>query len=315
MSRVILRIRFIQFSRIINSLGIGRFLFIVLLLFFAFAFIYSYCMTIEGSFILSAIYLSGIVTIHFKRDDHMFLKCHVERFRIVYFQEYLILTLPLTISIIIHGHFLIASLLLISLPILSIITVKKRSLILNTRFERLVPAAIFEWKAGMRSNYIVLTLVWLISLITSFWVGSIPIASIVIGLLVVNYNNSMESLPMLLAFECTSRKFLYTKVRLNLLVYSILLLPLLITFLIIHTHYWYILVILYSLICLLITYSIFLKYSFYEPNANVTVNQTFIALGATGILLPAFLPVTIALLIRFYFRANKNLNFYLNDFN
>lgn len=315
MNKELLRIRLLQFTRIINSLGIGRFLFLAILFFFFIAGTYTYSVNQDGTIFLSAIYFTIILTIHFKRDDHMFLKCHVEQFRIVYIQEYLILSLPLTISIIIHGHFLIASLLLISLPILSIITIKKRSLILNTRFERLIPAAIFEWKAGMRSNYIVLTLVWLISLITSFWVGSIPIAILVIGLLVVNYNNRMESLPMLLAFEYNSRKFLYTKVRLNLLVYSILLLPLLITFLIIHANYWYISMILYALACLLITYSIFLKYSFYEPNVNVTVNQTFIALGATGILLPAFFPMTIALLIRFYFRAIKNLNFYLNDYN
>lgn len=309
------RVRLLQLSRVLNNLGIGRSIFLAFLILFLFAATFTYSKSIEGAYLFSALYYLVILTIHLKRNDHEFLKCHVESYNYVYFHEYMVSSLPLLISLFIHGYFGLGLSFIFLIIITTFIHVKKRVFVFNTRIQELIPAELFEWKAGIRKNFVTILLIWVISLITSFWVGSSLIAIIIIGLLIANFNNQMESLPMLLAFESRAKKLLLIKITHNFKFFFILILPQVFTYLILHSSYWYILVIIFALVCMLISYSIIVKYAFYEPNANISVNQTFTALGTTGILLPAFIPVTIALFLWFYFKAIKNLNFYLNDYN
>lgn len=315
MTKVVARIRLLQFARIMNSLGIGRFFFLVFLYFFFSAATYTYSRTVDGSYLLSAIYLSVIFAIHFKRDDHIFLKSQVKSYRLVYFQEYTAIALPLIVSNVIHGHQSNIIILVVTLVLTPFVSVKKPGYTINTSIQKWIPPTLYEWKSGVRTTFFYLSITWISSLATSFWIGSVPIAIIIIGLIVTNFNSKMESLAMLLSFESSAKNLLCKKVLQNLQVYSIIVIPLVGAFLIQHSSYWYIVLILYALSSLIVVYSILVKYAFYEPSENVTANQSIVTLGATSIILPALLPVTIILLIRFYFKAIKNLNFYLNDYN
>lgn len=315
MISIFLNIRMKQLVRLLNPIGLGRFIVLVFLAVFCFLAIVKYTESRTGAIIICSLFLTSIFTLHQQRKDSHFLKCYVDQYRILYFLEYSVLALPVFIGLLINSMYLEASILLLLLTGVVYTGKKKKQTGLNTLLQEKIPAHAFEWKSGIRSSFFYMIIIWTTGLIASPWLGSIPVAIFILGVIVTGFNEKGESLPMLLTFEMSASKLVMHKIKTQLYLYSILVAPLLLAFVVFHYPYWYIGLGIYLFFLLIISYSILLKYAFYAPGNNAVSKQIFIALGVVSALLPFLIPVVMLLSIRFYLRSIQTLKPLLHDYN
>jgi hypothetical protein len=315
MISALIKIRWKQFYRSLTELGLFRVLFLAGLVGFAVYILFMQCESSPNDFYAVAIYVFLLVQLQIKRRDKLFLKSHFANYKKILLAEYSLLSTPLLFCLTFHFQWaaLAASLALTYfLPYLDFVP-KQRGL--NTKIQQLIPGLCFEWKAGIRKTLLLIVPIWMIGMATSFYIGSVPLVLFVLGLIPLNFYENGEPLQMLIAFERSSNKFLFQKIKMQTILFSILALPLMAAFLVFHPDRWYIPVVEYLLFISLHIYAILLKYAFYVPNSKSSAAQTFGAIGAIGTLIPFFIPLVWLLSVRFYFKSIKTLNFYLNDFN
>lgn len=263
---------------------------------------------------ITAGYLTSILIIHIKRPDKQFLKVNVaNNFGILIF-EYALLAIPLLVCQLYLQYFELAAITILALFVIPFTGFSIQRKGLNNRFIRAIPNEAFEWKSGVRKYFIFLASVWLIGLFLSNYVGSVPVAIILLGLVMVNFYEFAEPLSLLMNQERGPKQFLYRKVLIAQAIFSIIFLPLIIAFLIFHPELWFIPVIEYVLISFILWYAILLKYTFYKPNQQLIAGQLFVAIGAMSLFIPFLIPLLWILSVRFYFKSITNLNPYLDDF-
>jgi hypothetical protein len=310
-----INIRFKQFSRTIQGLGLMRFIFLLALFFFLAFILFMQTSKTPESFYTSGIYLMIIFIIQLKRADKTFLKIHLRNFRQILMIEYLLLTLPLFFCLIYHLQWVSV----ISVALITVIIVnfdfKPSARSMNTVIQRLIPPDCFEWKSGLRRTLFIILSLWLIGISTSFFIGSVPVVLAILGILLWSFYEKGEPIRMILAFEKGTNSFLIHKIKTHLVFFSVLAVPLILAFLIFHPDKWYVLVAEYVIIISTHIYVILTKYAFYQPGNKSNGAQAFEMIGAIGMILPFFIPVVWLLSIRFYFKSRENLNFYLNDYN
>ncbi len=271
---------------------------------------------IESSRTISFVLFATVMFfINIKRKDAEFIKLYFASYYIVFLLDNLILSIPFIIILIYHSLWLYLFIYIIYIVIISFFHIQTNKRTVNTLVQRHIPDANFEWKSGFRRNLVTIILLWAIGFVFSFYIASVPIVIFLLGTIILNFYEKGESVEVLLAKEYGTKEFLRDKLLSHLRDFSLFLLPLVIVFLIFHLEYYYIILAEIGVFLLLLTYSISLKYTFYEPNEKSGAMQTFMAFGILSIFVPFLLPVTVILTVIFVFRAIKNLKFYLDDFN
>ncbi|HLO92097.1 MAG TPA: hypothetical protein VK172_13110 [Lentimicrobium sp.] len=313
MIQSILLIRIKQTGRIINDLGLLRFLFVAFLLTNIIFLAYMATNNHDGSIIISLLAALSIFLLHINRSDTKFLKTQVDKYTFLQITEYLICLLPVLLGLTVHWEPVILLLLVSSIVIITLIARPFRLKTINFFIQKHIPDSNYEWKAGIRKNFYWLILTWVSSITTCFWLGSIPVAILIFGLITVGFTGKNEPLQYILSFEKPPLLFVKHKISAQLILYTIPLIPLISLFLLLHTGYWYLAVLPYLIILFIHTYAILCKYSFYTPNTR-SGGQPFNMLGIISVLLPFLLPLVIILTIRFYFRSIQNLKQYLYDY-
>lgn len=315
MIQAFLKIRFKQFSRTIQGLGLIRFIFLLALVVFSAFILFVQTSKTPESFYASGVYLMIIFFIQLKRADKTFLKIHFRNFRQILMMEYLLLTLPLFFCLFYHLQWVsVISVALITVIIVNI-DFKPSARSLNTAIQRLIPPDCFEWKSGLRKTLFIILSLWVIGIGTSFFIGSVPIALAILGILLWGFYEKGEPIRMILAFEKGTNSFLIHKIKTHLAFISVLAVPLIAAFLFFHPDKWYVPVGEYVIIISTNIYVILTKYAFYQPGNKSNGAQAFELIGAIAMILPFLIPVVWLLSIRFYFKSRENLNFYLNDYN
>ncbi len=314
MIRALLKIRLKQIYRGIIGIGLIRFIFLVGLVGFL-----GFALYIKSSDKLTSQYLSAgflllIMIVHFKRGDKLFLKSHFSNYKALMLAEYIILSIPVLCCFLIHKQWVAISQ-LSGLLIIINIDLKARNSNLNTKLQELIPDDAFEWKAGIRKQFFIIVPIWIIAALTSFFIGSIPIAIFILGITILSFFEKCEPYQILLSVELSATKLLTLKVKRLLQLFSTLVIPLLVLFIVFNPDKWYIPVAEYFIFCSLLIYTIMTKYAFYEPNIKSSAAQIYVALGALGGMIPVFLPVVWLMTIFFYSKSVNKLNFFLYDYN
>jgi len=315
MIQAFIKIRYKQFYRGIRGLGLTRIVFLTGLFGFAAFSMFVYTSQVPNVYLTSSVYLLIIAIIHLNRQDKLFLKSHFINYKLVYLIEYILLSIPILVSLIYHKQLIAFTIVLLAIGLIVNLNIKPIKSNLNTKFQQLIPNDSFEWKAGIRKILFLIMPLWIIGFFTSFYIGSVPIVIFILGIIPLSFYEKCEPIQMILSFEMNTQKFLFHKIKLQTVLFSVITIPLLIVFIIFHTEIWYIPIAEYLLFISLHVYIILTKYSFYEPNKKPGGSQIFGAIGATGTIIPVFIPVVWLLSIRFYYKASKKLNFYLNDYN
>lgn len=296
--------------------GIGLFRLLVLLIFVVFLAmgLLSSTGSVPGVYIVTAVYWGAVMLIHLRRPDKIFMRTQLARHRRIWIVEYFILLLPLIGCLVYHFHWWMLLIVLLALPLFVVFKFDERQRSFNSRLQRMIPDNCFEWKSGIRKNRLLILFLWLVGMGAFFYVGTVPVVVFILGLLTIGFYEKTEPLQMLVAFEMKPLNFLFFKIRKQLGLFVILILPLILVFLIFHIEYWYIPLVMCLLLLSLMVYVILLKYAFYVPQGAGAVVRIYSAIGMFGIVIPFLLPVIWLLSWRFYFKSVENLNFYLNDF-
>lgn len=315
MLEAFIRIRYKQTFRAIVEIGFLRLIFVIGLLVFIGAFAFMQTSKLPNSFYAVGVTLIIILLIHLKRRDKLFLKTHFRDYRLILFVEYLLLSSPIIIFLVLHFQWIPLISLLFATLFMVFINYKPTYRNLNTKLQKLIPDSCFEWKAGIRKMFFLNVLFWFAGLSTSFYVASVPLAIFVLGIISLSFYEQGEPLQMLLAYEKNANQFLLQKIKIQLVLFSALTFPLIIAFIIFHSENWYIPIAEYFIFISLHIYTILTKYAFYTPNSVSPAAQTFSAIGAICGIVPFLIPVVWLLSVRFYFKSWENLNTYLYDYN
>ncbi len=311
----LLKIRIKQFFRGLLDLGIFRLIFVLVL--FGFLGYALYVKTADWlvSQYISIGFLVLIMVIQLKREDKQFLKSQFFNHKKVMFCEYLVFSAPVFVALLIHLQWISLIILLLGLILIVQLDFKPKRKRINSKLQKLIPSDCIEWKAGARQYFFVIIPVWVLAALTSFFIGSVTVAILILGLLIFNFYENNEPLETLLSYELNPHKLLILKIKRQVFLFSFIVLPLILLYLIFNIEYWYIVIIEYFTFCFIHIYSIATKYAFYEPNSKSAAAQIFSGLGFIGGALLIFLPGVWLLTIYFYIKSIDNLNNYLDDFN
>ena len=315
MIEAFIKIRLKQFYRGLIGVGLIRIIFLVGLVGFI-----AFVSFIETSKSPDSYYVTGItglilLMVHTKRQDKPFLKTNFDNYRLIYLTEYLILASIIIAFLIFHFQWIPLLLFIAAIYLIVHLDLMQKQRNLNTRLQQFIPSECFEWKGGVRQIFFFLIPLWIIGLCTSFFIGSVPIVLFILGIIPFSFYEKGEPYQMILAYEMGTNQFLLHKIKMQILMFSVLSLPLIAAFLVFHYEIWYIPIAEYFIFITLYIFLILTKYAFYEPNRKSASAQIFGAIGAFCGFIPIFLPVVWILSIRFFLRSKENLNVYLNDYN
>jgi hypothetical protein len=310
-----INIRFKQFYRAMKGIGLFRVIFLAGLVAFFGYFLFKQTEILPNAYYVLVIYLVVIVLIQVKRQDKLFLKSHFNNYKLICLIEYLILTIPLLVCLIYHYQWYSILILFPSLFLIVNLDIKVKRRVLNTKIQQWIPYDIFEWKGGLRKSFLFLVPLWIISLATSFFIGSVPIAIFIFGIVSLGFYEKSEPYQMILAYEMSTRKFLFHKMKLHIIVFSFITIPLILLFIVFNYEYWYIPIAEYLIFISLNIYFILAKYAFYEPNSKSHTTVIVGSIGVIAIFIPFLLPVVWLFSVWFYFKSIDKLNLYLNDYN
>ena len=292
-----------------------------LVLLFCFAgFTGIYCFYILGQELQNlyflAIMLLLLFSFHYRRRDRRFLHLHLAYKNLIICCEYVFLTLPVVISLVIHQFWLYATgVLTISflLGLVPVIRKKHRKKTLNTFIQRKIPDNAYEWKAGVRRYFLFLLVLWIVGTGACYFFYPGIIASLLIGFTVLDFFRLYESRQMLLSCRQHQSGFLQKKILQSCLLLSLLVFPQLLLTAIFRLNLWYVPVIEYVILLSMLIYMITLKYAFYLPQRNA-VSTISAGIGVVIGINPMTTIVLWILSFLLYRKACLNLKFYLNDY-
>lgn len=315
MISALLKIRFMQFLRLLRELGLVRVLIGIVGLVVGFTGMISAIQSTEHpewSLVLVALTL---VLLHLKRTDKIFFELYADRATLIHQIEYALMMIPIAGVFLMTGNWIVAIGCFVVAILVPFIKIRGRTFILNSPLQKFIPSQAIEWKSGVRKMWLPIVLIWSIGAFGSYFIPAVPIAILLLGMLVSGFYEKMESLPILLSEELNPSQFLQRKILSSIGIFAVICLPLILLFSVFHISQFYVPIIEFLLFSLLIVFAICVKYAFYLPEQDATSNQMLLGIGFIGIFIPFILPVFLFFILRYYFKAKTNLNLYLHDFN
>jgi hypothetical protein len=310
MISIILKIRSLQFFRILKTIGLIR---IILFTVFALPFIIRY---FEEVWYLVTVSFLFVAMIHFLRTDKRFIKIAQLSTYKLYALEYGLFLLPTWIFLLLQQEFigLIISILSAILVACLPYTMNQQSKPL-TFVSRWIPAIAFEWKSSFRQYFPFLVVLLLSGFAFSMQELVIPFVIISLSILSMCFYLEAEPLELLRLFQLSPQKLLLHKIKWQLLLFGILVSPLLVLFMILHYTYWYLVLYLLLTSAVTQTFAIFYKYAVYQPQTPSRFNALIYLLFGSAfmglIAIPFLLPVGVLVMLRYYKKAIKNLQDFL----
>lgn len=313
MSFHLIRIRFLQIKRISSGLGIYN-IFLIATYLFAIYSSYVYLQHPTYAYLICILSLLICFGLHFSRPDINFVFKHFEKPLFEIYSEYALLIFPFLFTLLFSSHwyyfFLTYAVLF---PISSIKPFSRQ----QTRMKNLssyIKPENFEWISGIRKLHIPLIIFYFLAFVSS-WIKVVPLFFLwLMTTIFISFYEEGESLIILKCRQEKAHQLLFRK-ALNHSGYMILLcLPVLVINSAFNRDFLVINVLFLFTQIILLLFCIFFKYTMYEPNAKMGANNIMMGIISIGSLIPFFLPVPLIMAIIYYYKANKNLNRYLHDY-
>lgn len=317
--------------RLIKEIGLLRSIVLFGFLIFIVLLIFQSVKQSNNSKIVSIFTGLVILSIHASRKDKRFIKINFNLSYFILFVEYLIISFPVLLMLYIikdWGNVIMLLLICLLIPriylnlglnnLSSGIKFLLNPFRSNFTFRMKVPVPVnnpkaFEIISGLRRNFIILILCYLIFLIFAFksYVG--PVGIVILSLIVSGFYYTGESRDFIELFSFNYRTFIIQKIKLCLKYLCIIFIPYVIVTLIFQPSTWYILIgsIFVAISIQIIT--IIFKYALFAENSDLSHNGIIVFVNVLCILLPFLWPLPIIMAIKYYFKAQNNLKYHLND--
>ena len=312
MAKTLLYIRSRQLKREVDSLGMYLIIFIVIAAVLSLVSFFQYKNNQQAWFVV-AILSIACLAIQYTRKDKQFIYKQLDKPHLQIFLEYLILTLPFSITSLFTKNWFCFPVLvpvLISIPYLKF-QFKHKAVFKH--LSALIPASDFEWISGIRKQFIPFISFYLVAVAFS-WVRILPLFLLwFLTIIISSFYLENEPVHILREGNKPAGKFLLDKIKINikyiLILYS---LPVIINA--IFVREFLIITLLFipvqiSLLC----FAVNLKYSTYKPQTNQLGNNVAFSIVAMLSAMPYFLPIPAILAIVYFYKAKNNLNIYLHD--
>jgi len=312
MTLALLYIRTKQLQREIRSLGLYTLVLIVITFYLIFVSFrqfengkHSYYILATAAFICTALQVY--------RKDKVFIYKQIEKPHLQLFSEYLALTLPFTVTALFTKSWMYYPLLPVFLFCISYLKISVRKKTVLKNLSNIIPASNFEWISGFRKSFIFIIALYLFA--AAFcWFRILPLFLLwFLTVIIISFYSECEPIRILRESGQSSKKFLLHKLISHNLYILILYVPLIIINTFLNNEFLLINLLFVPVQMSLLCFAICLKYSSYRPNKNLKENSILITVVAFLSSLPYLLPVPVILSFIYFYKANKNLNHYLND--
>jgi hypothetical protein len=312
MTKTLLYIRLRQFSREANGLGLYLLVFIAIAAILSFI-TYSQFKTNPNAWYIVVLLSIICLGIQYSRKDKEFIYKQLDKPYLQLFSEYLILTLPFSITSLTTKSWYCFPLLLLVLICIPLLKFQFKHQASFKKLSSVIPASNYEWVSGIRKQYIPVICLYLVA-VAFCWVRILPLALLwFLTILISSFYLENEPVHILRAGNKTAGRFLSDKIKINikyiLILYS---LPVIIN--VIFVREFLVITLLFIPVQIaLICFAISLKYCTYKPNTNLLGNNVAFSIIAILSAMPYFLPATLLLAIVYFYKAEKNLKLYLHD--
>lgn len=306
-----LRFRLRQLGKIVREIPVPYLVVLAAMLVGALLTLYNLTGNRRDMAIAGGILILLVYAFHRKRRDYHFLQLADEYPARILCPEYLLLSLPVFITGVLHGFFLIA--VATSLGCLAVGLTPQPVRLVRNGFPppRFLPHRAFEWRAGIRRYGGVLLILYLAA-----YAGLLlPYLSLGILWLLTciqtEFFNRAEPVHVLCSEELPPKRFLGGKLKLNLCIYSVSVLPVCLLYAVLYPESWWLPLIFWFYSTVNVALIIITKYAFYQPDTKITAGQVAITISLLGVWLPVLFPLTFIFLVKNYLAARRQLTAYL----
>ena len=312
MSKTLLYIRSKQLKREANGLGLYLIVFIAIAAIISFITYTQYKNEKQAWYIV--VVLSIIcLAIQYSRKDKTFIYKQLYKPHLQLFLEYVMLTLPFSVTSLITKNWFCFPLLVLALICIPFLKIQFKHTAVFKHLSLLIPATNFEWISGIRKQFIPLIGLYLLAL-AFCWVRILPLFLLwFLTIMISSFHLENEPVHILRAGNKTARKFLSHKIKINIkYIFILYSLPVIINAIFVKEFLMITLLFIpvqISLLC----FAISLKYSTYKPQTNQLGNNIAFSIIAILSAMPYFLPIPIILAIVYFYKAESNLKTYLHD--
>ncbi|MCQ2973293.1 MAG: hypothetical protein MJ211_00625 [Bacteroidales bacterium] len=307
-----LKIRLLQLFRELKNIGLFRCIFVAgVLAYILWILVRIMPNSNTNCLIINAICGFILLIIQTKRQDSILISLSFSNFRLVYFAEYILFTLPIIIlniyysNIYINLGYIIYCYLITFLPQIKTKSMKLRFM------SKLINPKMFEISSFVRQYFIILIISLIISTIFSKYTVVVPIFIFFTNLMCTDIFKQCEPFEMIVECGIKYNKIISYKLLKTIQYYLMYVSIPIIGFLIFNIEYWYVILVLILLGILNLIILLSAKYAKYyigkEENSGAYSLYTSIS-----IFLIFLIPISIILAIILTIKANKNLKQLLN---
>lgn len=315
MNSAFLRFRLRQFGKFIREIPVIYLIILTGILLIAGIALYELTKELKGCLIAGTVLLALLSLLQLNRKDYHFIFLAEEKAWKVFCMDYLLLSFPALIIILLHAYWYIVLGILFGCLGISFLKQPFHRTKQGIALPRWIPAEAFEIRSGIRQYGSLLLVLYI-----SAWIGLLlPFASLASLWFFTVFFSEMfrysESQQILFYMERPAKSFLHRKLALNLKLFLCAIAPVCLVYMLIYPEHWWLILTFLVAISLNILLFITTKYAYYWPNSKITAGQIPIALAMLSLFLPVLLPVILFFLIRNYLAACRNLKTYLHAYN
>lgn len=273
----------------------------------------------NNPYYLALFWGSILISIHFKRPDHNFLKRLDIQRKLLFSVEYGILSLTLIVFFIYQGFWWVG--LGLALQVIALPWVPPMAIKLNVGRNKkwwdtktLWSPLYFEWISGVRQRFLIVVTLWGLGMVFCAFAPVVPIITFLLTIIIVQFYLHCEPKEMVEVLDLSPHDFVRWKVGQTLRLFALFTLPLWIGFMVFNPAYWFALPTVWFITGLLLMLAVVLKYATYIPNEDLSQNNTLMTLAIMFTFLPPFsFLINVFWIVRYYNRAVVNMKMYLDS--
>ena len=313
MTFTLIYIRYLQIIRALKDGGIGSILLPFVIAALSFGSFKAY-QNLNYGLLLVAVLLFFCLALQVSRKDKNFAQLHLENWHWQMYAEYVLLTLPFTITAIFTRYYFYFPMLLVLfwfVPLWQFKPIQKTSF---KNISTLLPAAyFFEWISGFRKSFLGLIPLYVIAIATC-WIRFLPLLLLWFMITnIINFYNEFEPIHILKANHNNAKDFLNQKLKKHGIYICLLFVPVLILNSIFHPDFIEINCLFLGIQLALLAFAICFKYNSYVPQQKNSASNITLGIVSMACLIPFLLPLPILFSLVYYKKAVQNLNLYFND--
>lgn len=287
-----------RYWRILGQLGLFRSAFLILLFIAGFAYISQPHLLV----IQSLVVIFALAGVHWKRNDKAMLINLGVNHPFFFLIQYGIFMLPFALFYLICFSLIPFLILLSGWLLISFLKRPSQSIIFTSfkiRFT-LLPAQCWEWRAGLKLNWWIMAGILSISVVFYNQIIVLMVAMVLLSLMAADFQSNHEQTLMIKALRLTVHKFLRLKMLWQTFLFTLIVSPILILFLIQFSDSYMLLIMAFSASLMVQICAILFKYSAFEQGEKTSLFVGILALLNISFLLPPLAPLPLILILVFY---------------